>query len=108
MNRAERRHRAQKKFDKRAKIFLNTWLSWVPCDIEDVPDHEKYRSRFQSTRTASTYKDLEQNSLTMKLFKNTGTISKKSYWEKWDKRKQIKQLRREENKDIVERLEDNV
>ena len=108
MNRAERRFRTQKKFDRKARILVKTWLTKVPCDIDEVPDHDKYRLRNCPTRDAIDYKDLEKNSPSMKLYKNTRTILDKSYWDKWEKRKFIKQSRQGKNKDINDRLNDNV
>lgn len=98
MTRAERRFKNQIIYDRRAKLFFRTHLTDVECDVNDMPIH--YRNRYHycrkfPKRPAETWKDLQENSRSMHLYKNTRTIWRHNYWDKWEMKLMNKRSRLE-------------
>lgn len=108
MNRAERRFRKQKVYDRRAKLFLRLWLNDIPCTAEEVPVHlqNRYRLNKRYWRPAETYQELQKYSETMHLYKNTGTIWDHGYWAKYDRHRLNKQSRVNARNDLKAGIEE--
>lgn len=107
MTRAERRWRDKIIYDRRAKLFYQTWLTTVPCDEDELRVQDKNRRinrRF--SRPAESWKELQDKNETMHLYKNTGTIYDKGYWTKYERKRLNKQSRMNAKQDLKNGVED--
>ena len=94
LNRGERRRRNKVIYNRRAKLFFRLGSNLIPCSIEETPINEKkYSMRKKHWRRAENYKELQDKSTTMHLFKNTGTIYNRCFLNKYEKRQLHKQSR---------------
>lgn len=112
ITRAERRHRNRRVYDRRAKLFFHLWNNdyAIICGKEDALPQSKFRGNGKYYRPAHNYKDLQKNSKSIQLYKNTGTIWDHGYWNKYERHRLNKQSRinarldlRNEEDVIVER-----
>ena len=102
LNRAERRRRNKVIYNRRAKLFMRLGWDHVPCDKEEIPEHRlPYKINRRFWRRAETYKELQEKSPIMHLYKNTKTIWDHGYWDKYDRHRLNKQSRRNAKLDLL-------
>lgn len=106
ITRAERRRRNKVIWDRRAKVFYRTWYTGVPCDSEELPEHN-YRCKVNHRywKPAESWKEFQEKNPSMHLYKNTGTIWDRGYWSKYERHRLNKQSRRNAKIDILDGIE---
>lgn len=101
ITRAERRRRNQVIWDRRAKLYYQ--ISWanVPCEEDECPAHNyRIKCNHRYWRPAENWKEYQALDPSMHLYKNTGTIWDRGYWNKFDRHRLNKQSRRNAKLDI--------
>ena len=102
INRAERRRRNKVIWDRRVKMYYQMWhRPVVPCTEEELPVHN-YRCKINHRywRPAENWKEYQALDPSMHLYKNTGTIWSRGYWNKFDRHRLNKQSRMNAKLDI--------
>lgn len=102
ITRAERRHRNKTIYDRRAKLFYKTLSAIIPCDEDEVPAHNqhRYRTNYRFWKKAESWKEFQERSQSIHLYKNTGTIWDHGYWTKYQRHRLNKQSRINAKKDL--------
>ena len=107
MTRAERRWRDKIIYNRRAKLFYQTWLTTVPCDEDELRVQDNnIRINHHFRRPAESWKELQDKNETMHLYKNTRTIWDHNYWTKYERKRLNKQSRMNAKLDIKKDIEE--
>ena len=107
MNRAERRRRTINKYNSRVKLYCQ--LGWGQkikvSEDEAYPSDRRYAGTQTSGDThwhrAESWKEAKERSTWLHLYKNTGTIWSRGYWNKFDRHRLNKQSRRNAKIDLM-------
>ena len=108
MDRAERRRRCKKFYNKRVKRSFEIGERTYKVCGPDVACHEcktygdvDPEKRF-GFRKASSWKDLKEHAKWIRLYKNTRCFYNRGLWSKCDKHLEVKRNRKE-GKEIIQR-----
>ena len=107
LNRAERRRRNKVIYNRRVKLFYQ--LGWgrniKVSEDEAFPNDKRYAGTQTAGDThwhkAESWKEAKERSNSLHLYKNTGTIWSRGYWNKYDRHRLNKQSRRNAKLDLL-------
>lgn len=102
IDRAERRRRNKAIWDRRVKMYYQMLCNpTVPCDPEELPVHN-YRCKMNHRcwRPTENWQEYQKLNPSMRLYKNTGTIWSRSYWNKFNRHRLNKQSRINARRDL--------
>jgi len=100
MNRAERRWRNKRAYNRKTKEIYYSWMNDIPCPKEEAPVQTKWRRNNQYWRKAENWKEFQDKNPSIKLYKNTRTKWDHGYWNKFSRHLLNKQSRMNAKLDI--------
>lgn len=79
----------------------------IPCSEDELLEHNyRYKINHHFVRPAESWKEYQEKSPTIHLYKNTRTICDHSYWTKYERKRLNKQSRRNAKLDLRNGIED--